>query len=208
MYIPPAFQEEDPSAIAATMANYGFATLITVRGDCVNATHLPLLFDAHRGERGLITGHVARANPQAADLAEGKPATAIFLGPHAYISPRWYETAEAVPTWNYVAVHAEGIPRVIEEPERVTEYLEALTAQFEGDRPDAWRPGELRPELLEGLCRSIVAFELPVRRMEAKSKLNQNRTAADRAGVIRNLEESPDHLGREIARLMSERQPR
>jgi transcriptional regulator len=181
MYIPTAFRAADRAALYDLIERHGFGTLVTVRDGAPFATHLPFLLD--RG-RGVLLGHVARANPHAAALA-GAEALVIFRGPHAYVSPSWYATAPAVPTWNYAAVHVYGTASLLDEP-RLTDLLERLVRQYESGRPRPWAmdlPADYRQKMLRG----IVGFEVPLSRVEGKFKLNQNRPAEDRAGVIEAL---------------------
>ena len=131
MYVPKHFDPADPAWCHALMARESFALLVSTGTDGLPfATHLPLLLDADRGPQGTIVGHLARANPHARLLAEGRPTLAVFQGPHAYISPGWYATHPSVPTWNYVAVHATGRPRLVEEPARVTALLARMVATY------------------------------------------------------------------------------
>jgi transcriptional regulator len=125
------------------------------------------------------------------------------LGPHAYVSPTWYATSPAVPTWNYSAVHAHGAPRATDDPTFTREVLRELVARHERG-PGAWTPDALPAEMAESLVAAIVAFELPVTRLEVKFKLGQNRSAADRAGTIAGLEQDGTPQGLELAKFMRE----
>ena len=118
MYIPPAFRIEDASKLAAFIQQYSFATLVTHDGAAPFASHLPMLFHPQAGGHGTLLSHMARANPQWRHFASGAEVLAIFHGPHNYISPSWYQTGPAVPTWNYATVHAYGVPAVINERDR------------------------------------------------------------------------------------------
>jgi transcriptional regulator len=163
------------------------------------ATHLPILLDAERGPLGTLRGHVARANPHWRYLAAGRPTLTVFAGAHAYVSPSWYATHPSVPTWNYVAVHARGAPRRLEEPERVRELLVRTAALFEAGAAEPWRLDAVPAEWAARMQRAIVAFELPIERLEGKAKLSQNKSAADRAGVVAGLRESGDAAAAALA---------
>ena len=156
-----------------------------------------------RGPQGTLYGHVARANPHWRCLDGATRALAVFSGPHAYVSPRWYER-EGVPTWNYVAVHAEGAPRLLEDPAAVRELLARLTDTHDGPGGFAALPQDLVARMAHG----IVAFELPIERLTGKAKLSQNKTAGDRAGVIRGLEGQGDSQALEIAALLRAQEAR
>lgn len=185
MYIPRSFAEEDRATLHAFMRQHAFAALVTVENGVPVANHVPFLVDAERGPAGTLVGHLARANPQWRGFAG--EAMAVFQGPHGYVSPRWYAGAPNVPTWNYAVVHAYGTPRVIDDAAAVLAVVRRLTEVYERENPRPWSVDEVPAEFVDRLLRAIVAFELPISRLEGKFKLNQNKTAADRAGVIAAL---------------------
>jgi transcriptional regulator len=133
------------------------------------------------------------------------PDTALFSGPHAYVSPRWYQTRQNVPTWNYSAVYVRGAPRVVGDPDKLLALLDELTARFESGLEGAWSTDELPRTMLDKLVDSIVGFEIDIESIDGKFKLNQNRTTEDREGVIDALSASTHSNDREIAALMLER---
>jgi transcriptional regulator len=194
MYVPAHFREDRPEVLRAAMAEIAFATLVTAG---LEANHLPMLLDgAH------LRGHVARANP-VWKAGEGA-GLAIFLGPHAYVSPNWYpskgETGRAVPTWNYITVHARGPIRWIDDAAWLKAHVTALSNRHEAGRPAPWAVADAPPDYIESMIRGIVGFELAIDTLEGKYKLSQNRDEADRAAV----REAFRREGREdIARLMS-----
>ena len=201
MYIPPAFRIEDAGKLAAFIQQHSFATLITHDGTAPFASHLPMLFRPGTGGHGTLVAHMARANPQWQHFASGSEVLAIFHGPHSYISPSWYQTGPAVPTWNYAAVHAYGVPVLISEPERVLALLRETVAAYESAFAQPWT-GDQFPEFIGKLMQGIVAFEMPVSRIEGKFKLGQNRPAADSQGVFEALSRSEDANDRALAQLM------
>ena len=203
MYVPKHFDVPDDAWCHALIARESFALLVSTGGDGAPfATHLPLLVDRERGPHGTLVGHVARANPHARLLGEGRPTVAVFQGPHAYVSPGWYVVHPSVPTWNYVAVHASGRPALIEEPARVKALLDRLVKTYEAGRAEPWRFDSLAADYVDGMVRGIVAFEVPIERLEGKAKLSQNRGAEDRAGAIRALEATGEPLAVATAALM------
>jgi len=201
MYIPAAFRVEDPGKLAAFVQRHSFATLVTHDGTAPFASHVPMLLRAG-GEHGTLVSHLARANPQWQHFASGQEALAIFHGPHSYISPSWYETAPAVPTWNYAAVHAYGVPSIISDREQVGALLGDLITTYEASFAQPW-PGELPEDYREKMMNGIVAFEMPIRRIEGKFKLGQNRPAADVQGVHAALSQAGDAESRAVAELMA-----
>ena len=183
MYVPPPFSVPGKETLIQLLPEASFALLVSVGENGVpTATHLPFSYDADRGEHGTLTAHMARANPHGKLLELGK-ALVIFQGPHAYISPSYYATNVNVPTWNYVAVHAYGTPSIVEDKERVRVLLNQLTEDNEKDRAEPWRADMLDQKRLDGLMRGIIAFEIPIDRIEGKAKLGQNKSAEDQAAV-------------------------
>lgn len=201
MYLPPAFAETRPEVLRQMIEGQEFALLVTHGPDGLAASHLPLLIDSDAGPQGTLWGHLARANPQAQAIDQGSidEALVIFQGPHAYVSPRWYEAHPAVPTWNYAAVHAYGRPQAIREASVLRGLLERLTQRYEGDGADAWRMRGLDEKFLAGMLKGIVGFAIPIDRIEGKLKLSQNRKAVDRRQVIAALEASPADSDRQLA---------
>jgi transcriptional regulator len=195
MYVPDHFREDRPEVLHDAVRRIGFATLVTQNLD---ANHLPMLLDS-----GVLRGHVARANP-VWKTGEGA-VLAIFLGPHAYVSPNWYPskaaTGKAVPTWNYITVHARGTIRWIQDADWLRAHVTALSERHESPRANPWAVGDAPASYVDSLLRAIVGFELTVTALEGKYKLSQNREAGDRAGVREGLlGDGQDAL----SRLMSE----
>ena len=187
MFIPPLFKLEDRDEILGLMRTYSFATLVTDGENGLFATHLPVVVE--REEPLVLAGHVSAANAQKLDLASGKEAMLLFQGPHQYISPAWYQTSPNVPTWNYMAVHAYGRPEIVAAPAEVERHLVAL-ANFIDPELKTQKPESLEPEFLHRMFRGLVAFRLTVTRLEAKAKLNQNKSPEDREAVVDRLSES------------------
>jgi transcriptional regulator len=201
MYIPPAFRMEDAGKLAALMQRHSFATLISHDGAAPFASHLPMLFRPEAGPHGTLVSHLARANPQWQHFAAGGEVLAIFHGPHSYISPSWYQAGLAVPTWNYATVHAYGVPKIFSEHERVVALLRDTVSAYEASFAQPW-PGDLPDDFRDRLLQGIVAFEIPITRLEGKFKLGQNRSTADNQGVFDALSRSPDTDSQALARLM------
>ena len=191
MYIPKAFREDDIDTLHTFIRKYSFATLVTQQDGVPFATHLPFLLNTGRGPNGTLLAHMARANPQWHDSNSAKEVLVIFQGPHAYISPSWYEVELSVPTWNYAAVHAYGFPRLIEEHEELFNLLKTLIETHEAQFEKPW-PFQLPDDYVQKMMRGIVGFEIEITRLEGKFKLSQNRTASERENVIAALQESLD----------------
>ncbi len=197
MYVPRAFERTDPAELHAFAAAHPFAVLVGDRDGAPFATHLPLLIER---ETGALVGHMARANPHWTAL-NGKPVVAVFSGPHAYVSPTWYETENVVPTWNYVAVHATGTFRVLTDEADAVRVLLETVREYEGSSEGAWAP-DAGSAFFRGLVQGIVAFRVEVARWEGKWKLSQNQPPERRAKVRAALAASASAEAREVAKLM------
>ncbi|MGH7415844.1 MAG: FMN-binding negative transcriptional regulator [Candidatus Rokuibacteriota bacterium] len=209
MYIPKHFQITDPAWCHALIRAQSFAVMITADdAGAPFATHLPILVDDTRGRLGTLRGHVARANPHWRYLAAGRPTLVVFSGAHAYVSPSWYATHPSVPTWNYVAVHATGPGALVEDPAQVKALLADLVRVHEPSGPAAWSLEGLPEDYVAGMQRGIVAFEIPIERLEGKAKLSQNRDAVDQARTREALASADDPLARAVAALMAGAPPR
>jgi transcriptional regulator len=202
MYIPDYFRNEDPEAIDKIVSENGLATLITPSPDGLKATHLPLLF-ARLDDAGTITGHMARANDHWKALDGSAESLAIFQGSDAYISPEWYETAPAVPTWNFAVVHMRGTIELIDDREWLSAHVEEMVEFHESRTLDhAHEPSD--PELKAAILGGIVGFMMKVTSIEAKFKLNQNRSDADRLAVVDALDALGNQTASDVAALMRE----
>jgi transcriptional regulator len=201
MYRPQYFDEQDPQRIHRLIEENDFATVISMTARGVEISHLPLLLDANRRPHGVLLGHMARQNKHWKVMEETGEALAIFHGPHGYISPSWYTPGSAVPTWNYAVVHCYGTVRTIHDPVWLRTLVAALVERHESTRSPRWVMA-LPEDFERKMLAAIVGFELEITRVEAKFKLSQNRSLADRAGVVRALEGSGVETDRDLARMM------
>jgi transcriptional regulator len=203
MYMPKHFAIAETAACHQVIVENSFGELVTLdNAGLPFASHLPFLIDPARGANGTLIAHMARANPQWQHFTNGKPALAMFHGPHAYISPSWYATHPAVPTWNYIAVHAYGVPKIVDAPGAMESILGRLVDTNEAANGTIWRMEGLTQQYLGGMMRAIVAFEIPIDRLEGKAKLSQNRDATDQTRVAEALAASADPSAQAISRAM------
>lgn len=207
MYIPPAFRVTDLPAIHAALRAARLPTLVTTTGEGLVATPLPLLLEAEEGEFGTLYGHVAKANPQARLPALGE-AMALFTGADAYVTPAWYANkpvdGKVVPTWNYVAVHAYGPLEVFDDGDRLLDVVRRLTDRHEAGRAEPWSVDDAPAAFIASMLKGIVGVRLPITRLDAKTKMSQNRPAADRAAVAAGLGASADPRDREAGARVGE----
>ncbi len=200
MYIPESFKVDDQAQVEAFLQRYDFATIVSAPATGMIATHVPVV--VRRTPNGLVlAGHVARANAHWSLMNGADESLAIFMGPHSYVSPTWYASGPAVPTWNYATVHVYGRPRVIADANFTRDLLRDLVLRYETG-PGTWRMENLPPPFNAGLVSAVVAFEMPVERWEAKFKLGQNRSAQDRAGTIAGLQRQPSPEAAALAAFM------
>ena len=200
MYIPKAFEVTDEATLHDFIAAHSFAMLVSNGEGDLFATHLPLIMRCIDSRRVLL-GHVARANPHWRFFGANPRVLAIFSGPHSYISPTWYVTAPAVPTWNYTAAHVYGTARVFEDAESLTRLLDQLIATYESRLPNPWT-GELPIEFKSKLLRAIVGIEIEIERIEGKFKFSQNRPLEDPRSMLANLQLRDDHPSKQLAAFM------
>ncbi|MBF6025529.1 FMN-binding negative transcriptional regulator [Lysobacter niastensis] len=203
MYLPRAFAESDLAALDRLAAQDSFITLITVHDGAPTVNHLPVLY-RRDGDRVELIGHWARPNPQARHAGA---ATAIFHGPHAYVSPGWYpdkEEAARVPTWNYAVAHLHGSLETFDDEASLAAVVDGLTRQHEAAVAGDWRFEFERDDHRRQL-RGIIGFRLVAERIELKFKLNQNHPSANREAVADRLARQQRDDSRDVAALMRER---
>ncbi len=210
MFVPSHFEESRVDVLLDAMRAIAFGTLVSLGPDGLIASHIPLLLDDAPAPFGTITGHLARGNPQGRGPAPETEALAIFLGPEAYVTPSWYkskaETGKVVPTWNYVAIHAYGRLRFIDDPDWKRAHVTRLTLSQEGKRAAPWAVSDAPEDYLQGMLKGIIGFELPIARLQGKWKMSQNRSAADRQGVIAGLDGEGDPGATAVAAVMAARE--
>jgi transcriptional regulator len=209
MYIPRHFEETRVDVLHQLMRDEPFATLVTMSPGGLNANHLPLELDPESAPLGTLRGHVSRANEVWRTSDPNLEALVVFQGPHRYITPSWYpskeETGKAVPTWNYVVVHAYGVPRFLDEPGWLRAHVERLSAIHEAGRAQPWQVSDAPEDYVAAQLRGIVGFELAITRLVGKWKVSQNRSQADRAGVTTGLRADADPASTVMADLIERR---
>ncbi len=204
MYMPPAFRNQNLDALHETIRTHPLGTLVTA-APVLAANHIPFVLHADEGSHGfgLLRAHLARGNDQAALGSGAIEALVVFLGVEHYVTPSWYETkrqtGKVVPTWNYVAVHASGPLRIIDDPLWVRRQIETLTVAHEGSREAPWAVSDAPDDFIAAQMRGIVGIEIDIVSLEGKWKLSQNRHAADREGVVGGLRQEADPTARIMA---------
>jgi transcriptional regulator len=209
MYQPPHFREERTEVQHALMRAHPLALLVTFGEGGLTANPVPLILHPERGEKGVLRGHLARANPQWRSFDPSVECLAVFQGVDAYITPSWYatkrETGKVVPTWNYAVVQAYGRLTVIEDSGWLGEQVRSLTDRHEAARPAPWAVADAPENFVRAQLKGIVGIEIAINRIEAKWKVSQNRNEADRDGVTEGLLGEEDEAARAMASLVAER---
>ena len=206
MYVPQAFQESNQARLFDFIERYSFGLLVSHHEGEPFATHLPMLLDVAGGANAQLLGHLARANPQWQAMS-GQDVLAVFTGPHAYISPAWYESDNVVPTWNYVAVHVYGKCQVLDDERATARILQQYVTNYERGMPVPWTIDSGTP-FFEKMVKMVVGFRIDIERIEGKWKLNQNHPIERREKVVRHLAGKEDVNAQEIARLMADTLPK
>ncbi len=207
MHIPKYFEESDPDRLERYIRDYSFGLLIVAHEGDIEATHLPFHVACRRSDEPLLLQcHVARKNPVWRYLEPGRRVLAVFQGPDAYISPSWYPTKQdhgrVVPTWNYVAVHAEGEARTVDDPAWLSRHMRHLTDQHESGMSEPWAVDDAPAEFTNRLMRAVVGIEIEVDKLRGKLKASQNQPEQNRAGVRAGLAEREDSNSRAMSRFV------
>jgi transcriptional regulator len=204
MYIPKYYEEKNWPEIEQLIREFGFAVLVSVNDGVPVATHLPLELSKNEAGDWLLSGHISKANRQWKSFAPDQEVLAIFTGPHAYVSPSWYNHKN-VPTWNYRAVHVYGKIGILEGEELKT-VMRNMMARYEHLHAEQPMKMEDVPEdYLQKDLNGIVVFEVKIERIEAASKLSQNRDAESFQSVIDHLKDSDAYDSKRIAEEMEKR---
>lgn len=208
MYVPRPFAETRVDVLHDLIRRYPLGTLVVAGSDGLDATHVPFEISPEPAPFGKLRCHVARANPVWQQLSADRQVLVIFQGEQGYVSPSWYvakqEHGKVVPTWDYVAVHAYGTAKAVHDAAWLRQMVEDLTNRHEQGRADPWRVSDAPAEYVDKLIGAIVGVEIPVTRLIGKWKLSQNRSVADRQGVVAGLERDGAKAQADVAALIKD----
>jgi transcriptional regulator len=209
MYQQPHFQEDDPLAIGALIRACPLGLLISGGAADLTANAIPILLDPAAGPQGTLRCHVARANSQWREIGKGADVLVVFQGAQHYVHPGWYETkretGKVVPTWNYIMVQVRGRARAVEDGAWIGRQIRDLTDMMEGNYPKPWAVDDAPASFIEAQMRGIVGIEIAIASMTGKWKVSQNRSEADRKGVVQGLHSRQDDEADAMARLVAEK---
>lgn len=201
MFVPPYYAADD---LRALIRNHPFANVVTTATNGLFATSTPLVFETDAEDENRLIGHIALRNTHSDQLATAQPALAIFNGPNAYISPRWYVDKPQVPTWNYLSAQVRGTLETVMDSEGARNILIRTISVMERTAPQPpWRLEDAPAGMVDMLLPRIRAFRLHIESLEGAAKLSQAHPAADRLRVIRGLLSESDASGREVAQIMA-----
>ena len=206
MYVPKHFEERDITILHSLIRSHPLGAWVTHAGQSLLVNHIPFLVDSARGKYGTLIGHVARANPVWKSFSKEIASVVIFQGPQAYISPSWYPSkhahGKAVPTWNYAVVHAEGVPRTIEDADWLLAHVTQLSDLHESERAIPWSVSDAPRDYIDTMLKAIVGIEIPISTVSGKWKTSQNRPLPDKLGTIAGLHERGDATSKQMAALV------
>ncbi len=202
MYDVEAFREARVEVMHALIKSHPLSTLVTVNPQGLEANHFPMMIDPEPGPFGTLRGHMARANPMWRNFNADVEVLAVFQGPQRYITPSWYPSkaqhGKVVPTWNYAVVHAHGPLKIIDDAEWLRKLVTRLTESQESQRERPWQVNDAPGDYINTMLKAIVGFEIPIRRLQGKWKMSQNRSPQDREGVINSLASQDDAASQAI----------
>ncbi len=208
MLTPNIFKETDLDVLHGLIGSHPLGTWITSKDDALDVNHIPFVLDAADGEYGVLRGHVNRANPVWKLLPTSKESIVVFQGAESYISPSWYpskkEHGKVVPTWNYIVLHAHGIPRAINDRDWLLEHLNSLTNQHESKQDQPWKVSDAPEEFTEKLVKAIVGIEIPISNLIGTWKASQNKQQHDKEGIVNGLNSREDAGSSEMESYVSQ----
>jgi len=187
LYIPKPHLVDDRKFLHDFMDEFAFVDLVTATPS-LRITHIPVWLDRTAGRYGTIHGHLSRQNPQSHTFDGQHSGVLVFRGPHSYISPSWYAKSDVVPTWNFAVVHATGKLRPVTGKQELNDLLSKLISKFETYEGTGYDFSKLADNYKYGLMGGIIGFEMEVELLEGKFKLGQERSAADKQALLKNLE--------------------
>nr|WP_086938564.1 FMN-binding negative transcriptional regulator [Thaumasiovibrio occultus] len=205
MYIPAKFKQDNIEELVALMQQYPFATLVTTTDEGIEATHFPTLLE-QRGDDLVIKAHIAKANKLWQKVATGAEVLVIFNGPNSYISPNHYPTkkahGKAVPTWNYVVVHAKGHIAYSHDPQWIYQLVDELSQAHESHSAMPWSISDAPAEYIDKMLPAIVGIKITISSIIGQWKLSQNQPEANQQGVISGLKTLDDQGASAVAAMV------
>ena len=204
MYIPAHFKETDEALVDEFIESNNFGIIVSTLDNQLTATHIPFVLKRSENGERFLEGHIAKANPQWKSFHEDTPLLIIFPGPHTYISSKWYKSEKSVPTWNFIAVHVYGKPKIMNLEELYTSLTDLISKSEKGSE-DPLDMKDIPADYSNNLMKAVVGFKIKIERTEAKYKLSQNRSGEDKERVIHKLMERGDENSHAVSGEMKKR---
>ena len=208
MYIPKHFEETRTDVLHHLIRSHPFGTLITICDGEITADHVPFLMEPSGFDFGTLKCHVSRSNPVWKDMSGNVESLVVFQGPSAYVSPSWYPSkhdhGKAVPTWNYIVVHARGVPEVKTDSDWLLNHVTQLSDTHEGNKAVPWQVSDAPAEYVNKMIDAIVGIEIPIFQLNGKWKVSQNRPRSDQLGVVAGLESEGGESAKAISKIIQE----
>ena len=208
MYIPKHFEETRRDVLHGLIRSHPLGTLIISCDGVITANHVPFFIDPAAGESGVLRCHVAKSNPVWKAMCGTEEALVVFQGPDSYISPSWYPSKEehgkAVPTWDYVVVHARGVPKTTDDSNWLLRHVSELSRTHESNRAVPWKVSDAPADYIKKRLNAIVGIEIPISHLEGKWKVSQNRPEADHTSIVAGLEAQDDDKAKALSRMIRE----
>jgi len=206
MYCPSIFSEKRIPVIHDLISRHSLGTWTCWVNDQLVVNHIPFVLDDRVGEFGTLSGHVAKANPIWKFVSEAAPSVVVFQGAQAYITPSWYsskkEHGKVVPTWNYAVVHAHGCASAIHDKHWLLEHITELSDRKEAGRDTPWKVTDAPENFTKKLTNGIVGISIPIRTLEGRWKMSQNKNELDKKGVVTGLQASASGQEKEMAEMI------
>ena len=206
MYVQQKFQETRLDVLHALVRKHPLGAFVVATKNGLEANHMPFHLDAAAGSCGVLRAHIPRANSVWKEATDGD-ALVIFQGPQAYITPSWYPSkhahGEAVPTWNYVVVHAYGRAAFIEDRHWLRRHVDELTTAHEATQQLPWQITDAPADYVDRMLAQIIGIEIPLTRIVGKWKMSQNRPPGDRLGVVAGLASMNGDAARDVRELVA-----
>jgi transcriptional regulator len=208
MYIQQKFQETRPDVLHNLIKTYPLGAFVTLGSNGLEANHMPFQLDPSVQPHGVLRGHLPKSSPLWKDVGPAGPESlVIFQGPQIYVTPSWYPSkhahGQAVPTWNYVVVHAYGRPVFTENPQWLLAHVSAMTNTHEAGQKLPWQVSDAPADYIDKMLAQIVGVEIPISRIYGKWKVSQNRPPADRLGVVAGLSSRDTEAASAVAALVN-----
>lgn len=209
LFVPNHYEFNEPEVLQEFIAERPLAQISSAGTAGLRSSATPLIHVGQDAETLEFIGHIARRNPQSQAVLDGEQALAVFVGPDAYVSPRWFKVSPVlIPTWSYVSVQLHGHFEPVTDLEETYNILRATIGHME--RPERigtaiapWVMENAEPEMVERLGQMIVAFRFKGTKMEGVKRLCQDKDLVDIQNVCESLQVDNQPNAAAVAAMMA-----